>query len=113
MFGWGSFLGVVATTLISYFHFYHFVYPIDPEARLYFTQDPDVGTAELIIKDITKEDESQYTCSVSRIGPGGSVTLEVLGKRILEFPTSTTFTMCICIFQYKIRSCEKYLSGSG
>ncbi|KAL5251039.1 hypothetical protein ACHWQZ_G016680 [Mnemiopsis leidyi] len=50
----------------------------DPEARLFFSQDIALGTAELVIKDITEADNNAFSCMVSRIGRGNPVTLEVL-----------------------------------
>jgi len=50
----------------------------DPEARVFFTSDDGVGTAELTIKDVTEADEHTFGCQVSRKGSSPTIDLDIL-----------------------------------
>ncbi|XP_063687094.1 uncharacterized protein LOC134820570 isoform X1 [Bolinopsis microptera] len=50
----------------------------DPEQRIYFVSDDDIGEGTLVIKDVTSADARQFGCMVSRKGNSNNINLEII-----------------------------------
>ncbi|XP_063693764.1 uncharacterized protein LOC134825479 isoform X2 [Bolinopsis microptera] len=68
----------------------------DPDQRIYFVSDDDIGEAILIIKDVTSADTRQFGCEVSRKGNSNNITLDIIEPpmagvvNFVAVPESTT-----------------------
>jgi len=71
----------------------------DASQRVYFNSDDTLGTATLIIKDVTSADSRQFGCMVSRQGNSNNVLLNILEPpmagvvNFVAVPEFTTVTL--------------------